>query len=151
MAQQQVGSGDLGYWFRTQEVRTIEDVDTLHAHCHKLKMDLGPEHSKEIEDCPELFADADKYRILHAKARMRTAILLGATFVAGTSYGAQLQGMKSGMHFFKRYSLPITLGMVGYSVFLYNVNHYVAGYRSDSWKEYNYAKCLRQLRNVQVK
>ena len=53
---------------------------------------VGEARSAEIRAAPELFADADAFRIYHAKARFRaTFTTIGATIVA-SSVGAQFLG-----------------------------------------------------------
>ena len=91
------GRGDLGYSFRTQQPRNIEDIDLLHRHLHQLKLDLGDERSTHVEENPEQYTDADKFRILHAKARFRTAVTLLAVYVAAPTFAAMnMAGYKSG-------------------------------------------------------
>ena len=117
-----------------------------------MKQDLGPERSNHVEEHPEQYTDADKFRILHAKARFRTVVTLAAVYFAAPTYAAMsMGGYKSGKHFFRMNSLPLTAGLVLLAIPAYNIHHYIAGYRNIMWKEYNYAKCIRQLRNVQIK
>ena len=90
------GRGDLGQLFRTQEPRTMEQVDLLLQRQEVLRKLVGEERSAEIRKAPELFADADEFRIYHAKSRFRaTFTTIGAAMVA-SSVGAQMLGFKSG-------------------------------------------------------
>lgn len=46
---------------------------------------VGEEKALEIRNAPELFADAEKFRIFHAKARFRaTFTSIGALMVASS-------------------------------------------------------------------
>ena len=84
--------GDIGYLFRGQEDRTIEQVDQLLQRQELLRKQVGEERSAQIRAAPELFADADAFRIYHAKSRFRaTFTTIGATMVA-SSVGAQMLG-----------------------------------------------------------
>lgn len=58
----QATRGDQGYWFRTQEPRSLEMIDTLLQRQAQLKRAVGPERAKEIEDAPELVADGEKFQ-----------------------------------------------------------------------------------------
>ena len=130
----------------------MEDIDELHAYAYNLKKVLGPDSSKAIEDSPEMYADADKFRILHAKARFRAIATMFGAFVGGTTVASMyMPGHRSGVHLFRAYPVPIVLGLFTSTYFLYEIHHFLAGYRPVMYQEYNYAKALRQLRNVQIK
>jgi hypothetical protein len=81
----QAGHGDLGYTFRTQEPRTLEQIDTLLQHQAQLKMQVGPERAEAIEAAPELIADGEKFQKWNFKARNRSIIQLAALAIVGST------------------------------------------------------------------
>ena len=93
-----VGGGDLGYWWRVQSVRSLDDLDKLVQYKYYFAKKLGPEKCKEIEDDVLLFADADQFRIYHAKGRWRATWCAIATTMVGTT---QLNGGRNGIGMFK--------------------------------------------------
>ena len=66
--------GDLGYWWRVQEPRSLADLDKLHQYKLFYGNQLDAAKRKEIEDHIEWYADADQFRIFHAKGRFRGII-----------------------------------------------------------------------------
>ena len=50
---------DLGYWWRTQEARSLDDLDKLQQYKLSYANKLTPEKVKDIEDNIHLYADAD--------------------------------------------------------------------------------------------
>ena len=83
------------------------------------RVQLGAERAAEIESHPEMFADGEKFRISHAKARMNCILFTGLTYVAGIGalnlYMPQLQANK----FVKAYRPLVVLGCVGYATVSY--------------------------------
>ena len=55
----EVNAGDLGYWWRMQEPRTLADLDQLHQYKLHYASKLSNDKVKEIEDNIKLYADAD--------------------------------------------------------------------------------------------
>lgn len=92
----QAGHGDLGYSFRTQEPRSLEQIDTLLQHQAQLKQQVGPERAAIIEAAPELIADGEKFQKWNAKARNRSVLQLAAIAVVGSTILAPSFGLKSG-------------------------------------------------------
>lgn len=82
------GKGDLGYWFRMQDPRSMDQIDDLLARQEQLARSVGTEKALEIRNCPELFADAETFRIYHAKARFRATFTTVGSLMIGTSLAA---------------------------------------------------------------
>ena len=82
------GRGDLGYSWRMQDPRSLDDIDLLIQRKEQLREALGAEIAGEVLACPENFADADAFRIYHAKARFRATMSTALVVVAGTSLAA---------------------------------------------------------------
>ena len=51
----------------------------------------------------------------------------------------------------KAYRPLVVLGCVGYLAVSYQIFSRIAGFNPTLWNEYNYAKMVRQMRNVQIK
>ena len=74
---------------------------------------MGEARSAEIRAEPELFADADSFRIYHAKSRFRaTFTTIGATMV-GSSVAAQMLGFRSGSQIISKYQLIAVPAIIG--------------------------------------
>ena len=54
---------DMGYSFRRQEPRTLDDIDQLLQRQQQLRLTIGLERAAVIEAEPELFSDGEKFRI----------------------------------------------------------------------------------------
>ena len=109
---------------------------------------VGEERAALIRDCPENFADADAFRIYHAKSRFRaTFTTLGATMVA-SSVGAQMLGFRSGTQLISRYNFIAVPAIIGTWVVSYQVWNRIVGFTPQKWNEFTYAKNLRMLRNI---
>ena len=142
------GRGDRGAWFRMQEVRSIEEYDTLLQRKEQLKADLGAEKSAEIEDNPDIFVDAEKFRKFHAKARFRSVVTTAGAVMAGSTIAAQQLGFANGRAFLRAYpysSLGVTLATW---VVSYHSWHFIAGFRTNEMNELKYARYIRMLRNA---
>ena len=50
----------------------------------------------------------------------------------------------------KAYKPLVVVGCAGYCVVSYQIFSLLAGFNSTNWNEYNYAKMIRQMRNVQI-
>lgn len=68
------GWGDLGMPFRTQEPRTLEQIDKLIQRQEQLRFAIGLERAHYVENNTDLFADAEKFNNFHRKARFRTIV-----------------------------------------------------------------------------
>ena len=66
--------GDEGHWWRVQSGRSMEQLDRLVQYKLNFGKGLTEEKRKEIEADVNLFADADQFRIYHAKGRFRGTI-----------------------------------------------------------------------------
>jgi len=108
-----VGKGDLGYSFRMQAPRSLEEVDILLANQRLLKQAVGPEQAAVIEACPEKFSDADAFRIYHAKARFRATFTTIAASIVGCSVAAPFLGFSHGrqlMYHHRMLFVPACIG-----------------------------------------
>ena len=95
------GRGDRGLWFKMQEFRSLDDYDQLLQRKEQLKIAVGEEKAAEIEACPELFVDAEKFRKFHAKARFRSVATTGLVVMGGSTFAAQLMGLPNGRAFLR--------------------------------------------------
>ena len=74
---------DNGFAFRRQEPRTLDDIDQLVQRQQQMRLNIGLERAAYIEQNPELFADGEKFRIQHAKARQNCILFTFASYVVG--------------------------------------------------------------------
>ena len=140
-----VGSGDLGYWWRMQTIRSLDDLDKLVQYKYSFAKQLGAEKCAEIEADTTAFADADQFRIYHAKGRFRgTICALGSTMAVST----YLNGGMNGIGFMQKKPLIAGAIFVGSWTFFYNIWSRYAGYNAQKYNEFMYAKIHRQLRNA---
>ena len=51
----------------------------------------------------------------------------------------------------KQYKPLVIAALIGYTVVNYQSFSRLAGFDPSNWTEYNYAKMIRQLRNVQIR
>ncbi len=56
-------AGDMSYLFRTQEARTLAEIDTLILRQEYLRNKLGDAKANEIEKEPDLFYNHERFRI----------------------------------------------------------------------------------------
>ena len=89
-----------------QEARSIEDYDTLLQRKEQLKAAIGAEKAAEVEACPELFVDAEKFNKLHKKARFRSIATTAALLAGGSTLAAPQLGMTSGRAVLRAYPTP---------------------------------------------
>ena len=83
------------------------------ARKEQLAKSVGEEKALEIRNCPELFADAEKFRIFHAKARFRaTFTSIGALMVA-SSVAAPMVGLENGSQLVRRYRMLAVPAFIG--------------------------------------
>lgn len=145
------GKGDLGYWYRAQDPRSMEQVDTLLANQEYLANQIGAEKAQEIRDDPENFSDADAFRIYHAKARFRATVsTVGAALIASNLAAPQM-GFQSGSHLIRANKLAAYPALAATWIVTYSVWHRLVGWTPQKENELTYAKNIRMLRNLQIK
>ena len=141
----------MGEVFRRQEPRSMDDIDKLIQRQQQLRLAIGLERAAYIEQNPELFSDGEKFRIFHAEARWNAFFFTIAAYVGGIGalnmFMPQLQASKM----IKQFKPVVAVGCVGFYVLSYQVFSRVAGFDPNNWNEYNYAKSVRMMRNVQIK
>ena len=81
-----VNNGDLGFWWRMQTPRSMDQLDDLMQYKYSIAKQLDEEKVKEIEADVNLFADADQFRIYHAVGRFRGTICAVITTAAATTF-----------------------------------------------------------------
>ena len=145
------GRGDNGYWFRMQEPRSIEDIDVLLQNQERLRNAIGEERAAEICAAPHLFADAQMFRDIHAKARFRATFTTAAATLVGANLYARSMGLTSGHAALKQNKLLTVSAIVGTLVGSYAFWNMWVGYKSQARNEYLFAKNIRMLRNLQIR
>ena len=134
---------DNGAPFRRQEPRTLDDIDTLIQRHQNLRLSIGLERADYIEKNPELFADGEKFRIWHSKARNQSIILTIGTYIGGIGALEMFMPQLGARRFVNKYTVPVMVGMfVPYNVY-YMIVARVNGYDRRLWDEYNFAKQTR--------
>ena len=140
--------GDLGFAWRMQGSRSMNQLDNLHQYKLSIGSKLSPEQALHIEQNLDLFADADQFRIYHAKGRFRGLISAGIF----TSVFFTLQnGGRNGKKAMGANPLLATLVFGGSLVTFYNLWSRYAGFTSQKYNEFQYARVHKMLRNIQVK
>lgn len=71
----------------------MDQIDDLLARQQQLAKSVGDEKALEIRNCPELFADAEKFRIFHAKARFRSTVTAAGALMVASSVAAPMVGL----------------------------------------------------------
>ena len=136
--------------FRKQEARTLDDIDQLLQRQQQLRLNIGLERADYIEKNVELFADGEKFRIFHAEARWNAFFFTVFSYIGGVgALNMFMPHLKASQHI-KKYQLPVWAAAGVYYLVSYQVFSFTAGFRNENWKEYNYAKLCRQMRNVQI-
>ena len=142
---------DMGYSFRRQEPRTLDDIDQLIQRQQQLRLTIGLERAATIEAEPELFSDGEKFRIWHANARWNAFWFTVATYVGGKGALNMFMPQLNANRLVGQNPLLVMAGSIGYFLVSYQVFSRITGFDPKVWNEYNYAKSIRQLRNVQIK
>ena len=137
--------------WRTQEPRTLEDIDLLIQRQEQLRRLVGEDKAKEIAAKPENFADADAFRIFHAKARFRATVTTVVAAVAVSSVAAPKLGYSSGVRLLKANSVLTLPALVGTWCTSYMIWNRVVGWNSQQRNEWLFAKNIRMLRNIQIR
>ena len=140
--------GNISYLFRTQDARTLAEVDTLLLRQQKLRQLLGNEKADAIEKEPDLFYNHERFRIWQAQARFRALIATIPTVMAVSTY---LSGGRGGLDLIKR-RYPIAVpAIAGTYVVFFSVFHRLVGYNNQVYNEQTYAKNFKMLRNIIIK
>ena len=147
----QAGLGDNGLPFRTQETRSIEQIDMLLQRQEQLRHAIGLVRAAEIEAAPELVADGEKFQKWNASARNNAAFTTGAAVCAGSTLAAPKLGFSHGKQVIRAYSPIVAVGAIGSYAVFYQVYSRLAGWTSRAQNELIYARNIRMLRNIQVR
>ena len=142
---------DEGWAFRRQEPRSLDDIDELAQRQQQLRLAIGLERAADIERHPEQCADGEKFRIYHADARWNAFFFTIAFYVGGVGAAETLAPHLQVRSLMRKYAILPVISSVGVYLVSYQIFHYAAGFDSMLWNEYQYAKMVRQLRNVQIK
>ena len=142
---------DGGISWRRQEPRTLEDIDQLVQRMQQLRLTIGLERAAHIESQPELFSDGEKFRIFHAEARWNSFFFTAFSYLAGVGALNMFMPQLRAAEMIKAYKPLVMAGCLGYWVVSYQIFSRMAGFTPTLWNEYNYAKMVRQMRNVQIK
>ena len=138
----------MGFMFRMQRRRSMEDLDELLQYKLSIASKLDEETVKSIEADVGLYGDADQFRIFHAVGRFRG--LICATLTTGVAM-TFLNGGTNGRALI--HSKPyLAAAVFGGSFFTYYQfwSRY-AGYTDKKFNEFQYARTFKMLRNIQVK
>ena len=143
-----INGGDYGYIWRVQSARSMDHLDDLIQLKLYYANKLGQDKVNEIEADVGLFADADQFRIYHAKGRFRGVICASA--FTGTLF-TLMNGGKNGIGAMKQNKLLAMAVFGGSLVTFYTLWSRVAGFNNQVYNEFQYAKVHKMLRNAQIK
>ena len=93
-----------------------------------MRLHIGLERAHHIETHPELFADGEKFRIAHAKARMNCILFTMLSYVGGVGALNMFMPHLRANDFIKQYKPLVVAGMVGYAIVNYQVFSRLAGF-----------------------
>ena len=110
---------DNGVGFRRQEPRTLDDIDQLIQRMQQLRLHIGLERAAFIETQPEMFADGEKFRIWHAKARMNAIIFTAISYVGVIGALNMFMPQLKASQMVKQYKPLVMLGCLGYAAVNY--------------------------------
>ena len=147
-----VNSGDLGFWWRMQEPRTLHDMDQLHQYKLHYASKLSATKVKDIEDNIKLYSDADQFRIYHAKGRFRG--FFSASLITGGAFTflAKQQGHPGGGRGLMKAMPYQTWALFLGSYFCtYHFWSKQAGLTDDKYYEFQYARVHKMLRNAIIR
>ena len=143
-----INNGDMGFAWRMQTGRSLQQLDNLHQYKLSIGNQLTPEKCQDIEDNLHLYADADQFRIYHAKGRFRgffsAAIFTGALFTLQN-------GGRNGQKAMAANPLLASLVFGGSFVTFYTLWSRYAGFTNQKYNEFQYARVHKMLRNAQIK
>lgn len=145
------GRGDSGWAWRMQEPRSMEDIDVLLQNQERLRKAVGEEKAAEICAAPHLFADAQAFRNIHAKARFRATLTTAVATLVGANLAAKSMGLPTGQQAIRQNKLIAVPAILGTFVFSYAFWNWKVGYNSQTRNEYLFAKNIRMLRNLQIR
>ena len=126
-------NGDLGHWWRSQAERSLEDLDRLAQYKLHFGNKLGADKVAEIESDVNLFADADQFRIYHAKGRWRGTWSAMFSTMAITTV---LNGGRDGRTFMRKQPLIAGGIFLGSWVFFYQFWSRYCGYTAQKYNEF---------------
>ena len=141
-------AGDLGFAWRMQGRRSMDQLDNLHQYKLNIAGKLGGEKSKVIEDNLDLYADADQFRIYHAKGRFR-GVISAAIFTS--AFFTISNGGRNGQRAMGANPLLASVLFGGSLVTFYTLWSRYAGFTNQKYNEFQYARVHKMLRNIQVK
>ena len=137
----------MEFFFRNAP-RNIEDLDQLIGAMNYLSKQLGDERAKEVEQAPEEYFNANKFRYYQLKAYHRA---IPFTFVS-TLLGVFAIGGYQNSNYILKKKFPFVL-TAGFLIYFssYKFFEFRAGFRKEDWMAHNYAKYLLITRNTKVK
>ena len=141
-------NGDMGHWWRTQSSRSMDQLDDLVQYKLNFGKQLGDEKCKEIEADTNLYADADQFRIYHAKGRFRGTICAAVSTAAMFTV---MNGGRNGIALMGKQPALAAAAFVGNWIVFYQFWSRWAGYNSQKYNEFQYARVHKMLRNIQVR
>mmetsp|Transcript_11459 Transcript_11459/g.11463 ORF Transcript_11459/g.11463 Transcript_11459/m.11463 type:complete len:151 (-) Transcript_11459:52-504(-) len=133
------------YIFRKQNCRSLSEIDILIRRQEYLRNKIGEQLAMEIELQPELHYDFEKFRIWQAKARFRAAL---STAVVCPSILVVLNGNKNGIGYARAHPIISSVLFMGTFVGSFFVWHRLVGYNNHDYYVLNFAKNVKQLRNI---
>ncbi len=131
-----------------QGERSLDQLDRLIQLKQYYAKQLDEEKLKEIEADVTLFADADQFRIYHAKGRFRG--FFGSALLTATAFTV-MNGGRNGYGAMKRHPAMAFGVFAGNYIVFYQIFSRMAGYTSQKFNEFQYARVHKMLRNAQVR
>ena len=110
---------DNGISFRRQEPRSLDDIDQLIQRMQQYRLHIGLERADFIERQPELFADGEKFRIWHAKARMNAILFTALSYVGGIGALNMFMPHLKASQMAKQFRPLVMIGCAGYACVSY--------------------------------
>ena len=144
------GYGDLGYYFRTQEPRSLDQIDQLLQRQEQLRFAIGLERAHHIENNTDLFSDAEKFCIYNAKARFRATVSTTAAVIGVSTFAAPQLGFANGRKLLLHYKGAAVAGAALTYFLSYEFWQFYVGWTPRQWNEFLYAKNVKMLRNIQI-
>ena len=138
----------MGYLYRVQGKRSMAQLDELIQLKLNYANKLGPEKVKEIESDVDLFADADQFRVYHAKGRFRGTIC--ASLFTGAFFTV-MNGNQNGVALVWKKPLLASAVFAGSWFTFYKFFSRWSGYTNQKYNEFEYARNFKMLRNAQIK
>ena len=82
---------------------------------------------------------------------MNSVLFTALTYFAGVGALEMFMPQLRARAFVSAHKPIVAIGLIGYCALSYQVFSLAAGFDPKNWNEYNYAKSVRMLRNVQIK